>query len=430
MKKIEKYIKSNKGSITTVVLVTVLFFITILSTAYIVTATLRKSQLKSEVTAKEVYEHDFNNIDTIIEDLRNASYDPASEGVTIPTGFYYVGGTKDSGLVISDNSADENKYQGQTTVGTDLAGNQYVWVEVPKTTTVYPTAGLGITTFNDTAYERIEEDLHTYTSTYRNGTSYTDTYYPDTDNTGWFTESQYNTAKKNMLKSVYENGGFYVGRYETGIAYDDANGPRNFGRDYTTLHEATQTPVIKANAYPYNWVRRTQAQALASSMYSGDRTSSLMFGVQWDLVLAFMKKKGRVEDTILTSDSTDIGNYANAKFSMTSTNAKYAICSQSSYTLGNWNDVPANYEKPNSGTENWVLLTTGANETRNSKMNICDLAGNVWEWTLEKPYYTNNPCAYRGGNYNLYGSNLPASIRNNNNTTSSFNDLGFRVSLY
>lgn len=73
MKKIEKYIKSNKGSITTVVLVTVLFFITILSTAYIVTATLRKSQLKSEITAKEVYEKDLKNIDEITEYLKRRS---------------------------------------------------------------------------------------------------------------------------------------------------------------------------------------------------------------------------------------------------------------------------------------------------------------------------------------------------------------------
>ena len=331
----------------------------------------------------------------------------------LPTGFSKVEGTNlDTGLVIQDG-----------------AGNQYVWVEVPKTTTVYPTAGLGITTFNDTAYARIEKDLHTYTSTY-NGTTYTDTYYPDKYNTDWFTESQYNTAKKNMLKSVYENGGFYVGRYETGIAYDDENGTRDFGTDYFTLHEATQTPVIKANAYPYNYVRRTQAQVLASSMYSGDRTSSLMFGVQWDLVLAFMHNKGVVEDTTLTSDSTAIGNYANAKFSMTSTNAKYAICSQSSGTLGNWNDVPANYGKPNSGTKNWVLLTTGANETRNSKMNICDLAGNVWEWTLERNSDTVYSCATRGGNVTNNGSKYPASKRDNVRPDYSIVCTGFRVSLY
>ena len=51
--------------------------------------------------------------------------------VKIPVGFYYVGGTKASGLVISDATADKEKYKGQTTVGTDLVGNQFVWIEVP-----------------------------------------------------------------------------------------------------------------------------------------------------------------------------------------------------------------------------------------------------------------------------------------------------------
>ena len=423
MKKVGNYLKSDKGSITTVVMVTVLFFVTILSTAYIVTATIRKSQLKSEITAKEVYEKDFENVDEIITDLRNVGYNPASEGVTIPTGFYYVGGTKDSGVVISDEQVDENRYQGQATVGTDLAGNQFVWIEVPRTTTVYPTAGIEITTFDDTAYTNIEKDLHKYTSVYKNGTSYTDTYYPDTDNTDWFANATaYNTAKHNMLKSVYQNGGFYVGRYETGIATTQS--PR------TAKGNTTQTPVIKANAYPYNYVTRTQAQVLASNINSGDRTSSLMFGVQWDLVLAFMHNKGGVADTILTSDSKDIGNYANAKFSMTSTKAKYAIYIQSSYTLGTWNDVPTDYEKPDSGTENWVLLTTGANETRNSQMNICDIAGNVWEWTLEKTSSTSLPCAAGGGDYHDFGSGSPASDRSISATTHSSYSIGFRVSLY
>ena len=333
---------------------------------------------------------------------------PFTKEPYLPTGFSKVEGTNlDTGLVIQDS-----------------VGNQYVWVEVPKTTTVYPNAGLAITNFTEDEYTAIENDLHTYTSTYRNGTSDTDTYYPDTDNTGWFADATaYNTAKQNMLKSVYENGGFYVGRYETGIATTQS--PRRRPGATTGY-----TPVIKANAYPYNYVTRTQAKVLAESMEHGDKTSSLMFGVQWDLVLAFMHNKGVVEDTTLTSDSTAIGNYANAKFSMTSTNAKYAICSQSSYTLGNWNDVPANYEKPNSGTENWVLLTTGANETRNSKMNICDLAGNVGEWTLEKNYYTNSPCVIRGGEHRCSGSDYPASDRFGYDTLNSDSNLGFRVSLY
>ena len=50
----------------------------------------------------------------------------------LPTGFSKVHGTTlDTGLVIKDS-----------------LGNEYVWIEVPKTATVYATAGLGITIFS------------------------------------------------------------------------------------------------------------------------------------------------------------------------------------------------------------------------------------------------------------------------------------------
>ena len=323
---------------------------------------------------------------------------------------------------------DEGKFK--QVEGTDLStglvieekatGSQYVWVEVPKTTAVYPTAGANITSCSDDEYGRIEADLHTYTNAYRTKDC-SDVYYRDST-TGWFTETgdtSYDNAKKKMLKSVYSNGGFWVGRYEAGIEVNR-----------TAKGDATTTPLSKENLYPYTYVTRTQAKVLAEQVESGSYTSSLMFGVQWDLVLKYLETKNAATQDQLKTDSKDIGNYANAKFKMTSTKAKYAIYSQSSYTLGTWNDVPADYEKPDSGTENWVLLTTGANETRNSQMNICDIAGNVWECTLEKTSDTSFPCAIRGGYYFGYGSDNPAFLRSRSSTSSSSNNLGFRVSLY
>lgn len=76
-------------------------------------------------------------------------------------------GTTDTGLVIQDAS-----------------GNEYVWVVVPRTAEVYATTGLGKTTFTDEDYASIETDLKNYTSIYRNGTSYSDTWYEDTANEG------------------------------------------------------------------------------------------------------------------------------------------------------------------------------------------------------------------------------------------------------
>ena len=82
----------------------------------------------------------------------------------------------------------------------DSTGNQYVWVEVPKTAEVYPTAGSEITEFTESKYTVIETDLHTYTNDYRNGTSWKDEYSSDAA-TG-LTSEKYTELKQKMLKSV------------------------------------------------------------------------------------------------------------------------------------------------------------------------------------------------------------------------------------
>ncbi len=48
--------------------------------------------------------------------------------VPVPIDFYYVGGTLESGIVISDNIEDKNKDAGKTDVRKELKGNQFVWI--------------------------------------------------------------------------------------------------------------------------------------------------------------------------------------------------------------------------------------------------------------------------------------------------------------
>lgn len=60
--------------------------------------------------------------------------------VPVPIGFYYVGGTLNSGVVISDNEADRNKFAGVENVPSglklnangdiehEIVGNQFVWI--------------------------------------------------------------------------------------------------------------------------------------------------------------------------------------------------------------------------------------------------------------------------------------------------------------
>ena len=311
-------------------------------------------------------------------------------------------GTIDTGLVIQDES-----------------GNEYVWVVVPRTTAVYATTGLGKTTFTDADYTSIENDLKEYTKTYRGSTSYSDTWYADDKNEGWLSETEYTELKNSMLKSVYENGGFYVGRYEAGIAENrTGNTDKNSDGKYTI--EGMPTPVTKADAYPYTYVTRTQAQNLASNVNSGTKTSSLMFGVQWDLVLAFMHNKGNIADSTLTSNSTTIGNYNDNLWTIKNANAKYSTNNGSTFTA-----CPNPFKKEsNSG----IVLTTGADSSF-SVQNIYDIAGNVLEWTLENTSNASDSCAGRGGYFYNTGSVYPAASRNDLSRSGS-RDIGFRVSLF
>ena len=63
-------------------------------------------------------------------------------------------------------------------------------------------------------------------------------------------------------------------------------------------------------------------------------------------------------------------------------------------------------------------------------MNIYDIAGNVWEWTLEKASDIGGSCAIRGGRFALTGSDIYASYRYYTSTEHSNNDVGFRVSIF
>ena len=277
--------------------------------------------------------------------------------------------------------------------------NEWVWIVVPKSVTA------SSTTDGD-----IENALIGYATKYRS--SYTDTWYEGCG----LSQSKYEENYSKMLQSIKANGGFYIGKYEVG-SFDNP----------VTSSDNTRQAVIQQGAYPYNYVTCSQAEEIAEGLATGGKTSTLMFGIQWDLVLAYLESKG-VPAADLNDDSSSWGNYANNSFPVAEGN-KYAIYNQSTSQLGEWNPVPSDYEKPNSGTESWVLLSTGAVED-NSKMNIYDLAGNVYEWTLEKSTRTDYPGAIRGGRYYSNGSVNPAYHRNNYSTSDSGDSVGFRPALY
>ena len=311
----------------------------------------------------------------------------------------------------------------------DANQNEYVWVEVP--TTIYNN-----TTYNNNGankpqnadeWKKIRDCLKAYTSDYSNSD------YKDTNTDG----TTYSDDYKNMLKSVYTNGGFWLGRYEAGLEGDTP-------RISSTAISASDKAVVKQNKIPYNFVTRDEAQELATRMNYNGCTSSLIFGIQWDLTLKYIEEK-TVElaeeankDTVradikskLTSNSTTIGNYYNSEFTLN--RGKFATYND----LSDWKSynseekqtlVTGSQKQAQSSNSNAILLTTGATEATNLQ-NIYDIAGNVWEWTREI-YATSNPCVVRGGCYYYDGSNNPAKDRSNDSTSSSNSVVGFRLGLW
>ena len=132
-------------------------------------------------------------------------------------------------------------------------------------------------------------------------------------------------------------------------------------------------------------------------MYNGSCTSTLPFGLQWDLMLRFIEekqvaKKGEdYRDTIhklLTEDSNSIGNYGVSEFYLD--RGKYK--KWENYVLDeDWKEFDFSIDnyvenklKKSQDTNGYgILYTTGASDN-NSLENIFDFAGNVWEYTCEQ----------------------------------------------
>ena len=303
----------------------------------------------------------------------------------------------------------------------DKNENEWVWVEVPKDTAF---SGLNIDTSKELTtqnYNDIKNKMITYAGVYRKGSAtqncnWTDEWYEGCG----LTQEEYDILYKKMLKSVYTYGGFWIGRYEAGIegSITDVSKARTNNSERISVGVSPKA-ISQKDAIPYNYVYCSESQALAQEMTPNNSyTSSLMFGIQRDLVYKYLEVKSTLETTDINSNSSTWGNYNNVPRTISSDKAK-----QSTDDGNTWTAITGT--KPASS----VFLTTGASEETN-KMNIYDFAGNEWEWTLEQTSDSNYPCARRGGSFSISGSYDPASSRNYGGTTDAYGRFGFRPTLY
>ena len=302
--------------------------------------------------------------------------------------------------------------------------NYWTWVEVPTNIYENTTYNGGTAPNGADDYDAIEKVLNNYAGTLVNREGYEDVWYDselrtannkeaDLNDAGGcgLTYKEYSDLKKTMLSSIYQNGGFWIGQYEAGsnIIREDADAELTI-------------PIVREGAYPYNFITCPDAQVQTSKMNSGSYTSSLMFGIQWDLTLKYLEEKNVAKEE-LTVDSFSWGNYSNSEFKV----KEGSKCTEhSDWTLGEWGDVPNDYKNA-SDEYAGILLSTGASE-RNQKMNIYDLAGNVAEWTLEH-YLSGIPCCSRGGVFYKKGT-MPASNRGGDEPSGSNYMTSFRPTLF
>ena len=415
--------KKNIRGITLIALVVSIILLLILAGVTIAALNgdngiLTKAKEAKEKTtqAQKEEEKTLSNMENTLENL--TSFSNLNTAETNPAG------AMPSNVEILENDANKG-----ITIK-DRNNNEWVWVEVPKITVF---GDLTIDTTKELTkqnYTDIKNKLISYVGVYKNGSEsqtrsdWTDEWY---DGCGIAPE-EYTSLFQKMLKSVYTYGGFWIGRYEAGIegSIDDLSKVRT---EHSDIEIGTSPKAIsQKDAIPYNYVYCSEAQILAQEMApDSNNTSSLMFGIQWDLVCKFLEVKSTLETKDINSDSTSWGNYSNAKIENI-TSGKYAIYNGT--TISAWTKISASYTKQNSGDDYKTLLSTGITDYT-KKMNIYDLAGNAYEWTLEHATSdSNRPCTRRGSSYVLSGNKNPASYISDDRTTNNDSGLGFRTTFY
>lgn len=312
------------------------------------------------------------------QELANATKEPdPAEGVKMPTGFYYVGGTKTSGIVISDNVNDKDKYKNKAVVGTDLLGNQYVWIPCTTDSTSsklqYARTEWGVEEDGDDNSRAIKDEL-TLTDA---SVTYSDA---DTANGINADVSKEIVAQIKAEKtSVAKYGGYYIGRYEVGKNGD--------------------TAVVKYNQTPYASITWSTAYGLAKKIITNsEATSYLCSSYAWDTAVNFIQNNSTAK------------NYATSIEGFN----------------GNWN--PQAVKDPSGN----VIKPAGTSQQLNTGLttqfcNIFDMGGNEAEFTTELNPGTSATVVLRGGCYNVNG---PAGYRWDGDSGYAFMVYGFRATLF
>ena len=351
------------------------------------------------------------------------------ESVPVPYDFYYVGGSINTGVIISDN--EEDKYDGKTDkttheYATKLKGNQFVWI--PCTINEYTKIDFGMQNMaswdretNTAEEEQIEKYGGFYVGRYEAGVSTLD----ETTNT--FKDS----VTFNNSASLYNPVGIQSGINGWGWQNYDFIARGKVITDSNYQNKATGNIVEKVNSIPYYHADYYTAVEMSDRLYSKNAyvKSGLITGTQWDMMMKFLSDSSNYSDV----KSTQWGNYDNV--SLSNLRGYYTNVNTSNASTDGFKKIESGYST-NSGTSSWVILTTGSTEQVLRK-GLYDVAGNLWEWTQETCYYANlsynttyNTYNLRGGSFSSAYASSPACYRAYYYAPVTDTSFGFRPVLY
>ncbi len=364
-------------------------------------------------------------------------YTLTNENVPIPAGYYYVGGTKDTGVVISDNANDKDKGDDHS-VSATLQGNQFVWVPVLQNQKIKIEI---VAEDTITSVELLDPTGTEITTPAPTGKTYTESVEPTRNGEYKLTVKTANETKEGLLyvSTLYAQDAFVtkeifrnqvqqmmqqqnkteaeilatipgVGANPTiDTAYpiwanimasqytDNANTPEatvtlyknsvnKYGGFYIARYEAgsanprtsssgTGDAVLsQANKYPYNWITQTESITKAATMNNG-KTS-----VTAGLI------NGAAWDRTLNWILETNNNMSLADINEDSTSWGNYINSKFNFTGKYLTSYEDNFIEATTSTQKpenkKYLLGTGVTDYT-KRNNIYDLAGNCFEWATE-----------------------------------------------
>ena len=415
-----RILKNKKVKVISITLILLLIILGVVSLAYSRNIKLAKNNNEEQ----EVQESKSQEI--VLEDNKymHVETDASGDKVPVPNGFVgsSVAGENeiDTGFVIYEGEEEVTDSNVQTA---QTSRNQYVWIPVEDISKFYGTDANGKSwgkiyeyTTGTSSNSTFDEVTGTYAYNWSetNGVMrisssrgdrepdvlrdsdtpyYLKTYGVSEDSMLDFLLRQQTDFKK-MIYSVEKYGGFYIGRYETG----------DLSKEQVVVQKGN-TDIASQTWY----AMYEKCKTLSDN--NNNIETGMIWGNQFDRTLMWLMECNAKDETTgkskeeVISDSTSWGNYYNATFTYTN--------SSGSTTTKN----------SGSGTR----IPTGSTEYTKAN-NIYDLAGNVYDWTMEAN--STNHRGSRGGIYFSDGDDRPAWFRVGDLPSLSNGYFGCRAALY